>query len=83
LGFGISVLLFAVGALLTWAVGDELGGIALDTVGVTLMIAGGMGAVLAVLVGRMTREREVADRDRDGRPAPLRSPRGDGLPPRP
>jgi hypothetical protein len=45
---GASLFLIAVGAILNFAVTAELAGIELQTVGVILMIIGGLGLVLGL-----------------------------------
>lgn len=47
--FGTSIFLFALGAILTYAVTATVEGIALDTVGVILMIVGAIGFVISAL----------------------------------
>ncbi|MDQ6797942.1 MAG: DUF6458 family protein [Actinomycetota bacterium] len=49
MGIGISVFLIAVGAILTFAVNVAVQGIDLATVGVILMIAGGIGLLWSLL----------------------------------
>ncbi len=49
MGLSVSILLFAIGAILTWAVNVEVSGIDLNAVGVILMIVGIVG-FLASLV---------------------------------
>ncbi|MGE0877474.1 MAG: DUF6458 family protein [Acidimicrobiia bacterium] len=49
MGFGISLLLIAAGAVLTFAVDATLSGLDINTVGIILMIVGGVG-LLASLV---------------------------------
>ena len=49
MGIGASVLLLAVGAIMTFALDVTTEGINLDTVGVILMIAGGLGLVISLL----------------------------------
>jgi len=49
MGIGISVFLIAVGAILTFAVHVAVQGIDLGTVGVILMIAGGIGLLWSLL----------------------------------
>jgi hypothetical protein len=49
-GIGVSMFLIAVGAILTFAVEKEAEGIDLNTVGVILMIIGGIGLVLSLLM---------------------------------
>lgn len=65
----LSVLLIAVGAILTFALERDAEGINLDTVGIILMIVGAVGLVASLLRGTMlgfstTRERRVSP---DGR----------------
>ena len=50
MGIGVSVFLFAVGAILTFAVNATVQGIDIATVGVILMIAGALGLIMTVLV---------------------------------
>ncbi len=64
-----SVLLIAVGAVLTFAIEREADGVNIDTLGSILMVVGAIGLVASVLRGSMlgirsTRERRVSD---DGR----------------
>lgn len=51
---GASIFLMALGAILTFAIDDKkIGGVDLGTIGIILMIAGALGAVLGgVLYGR-------------------------------
>ena len=46
----IALGLFAVGALLTWATGEAIGGVDADTIGTISMIAGGAGLLALILV---------------------------------
>jgi hypothetical protein len=48
---GISLFLIAIGAILTFAVTADVAGIALETVGVILLIVGGIGLLLSLLIG--------------------------------
>ena len=50
MGIGVSVFLFAVGAILTFAVNATVSGIDIATVGVILMIAGALGLIMTLLV---------------------------------
>jgi hypothetical protein len=50
MGIGISVFLIAVGAILTFAVHVAVSGVDVGTVGVSLMIAGGIGLLWSLLV---------------------------------
>ena len=62
MGIGVSVFLFAVGAILTFAVDATVSGIDIATVGVILMIAGALGLIMTMFVfGRRGRH------PRDGR----------------
>jgi hypothetical protein len=49
MGVGVSLLLVAVGAILTWAVSAETSGVDLNTVGVILMIVGAAGLLLSLV----------------------------------
>lgn len=71
MGIGISIVLVAVGAILTFALERDAEGINLDTVGIILMIVGSVGLVVSMLFwssfgpysserrGTVVREREV------------------------
>ena len=47
---GVSLFLIAVGAILNFAVSKTVDGLALDTVGVILMIVGACGLVISLVV---------------------------------
>src|SRR6185295_16730499 len=49
MGVGVSLLLIAAGAILTWAVSAETSGIDLNTVGVILMVVGAVGLLLSLV----------------------------------
>jgi hypothetical protein len=49
MGIGVSLLLIAVGAVLTWAVTATTSGIDVNTVGVILMVVGAVGLLLSLL----------------------------------
>lgn len=61
MGIGISVFLLAVGAILTFAVSATVSGVDLDTVGIVLMVVGGVGLLAALLFASSMpwRDREV------------------------
>ncbi len=62
MGIGISVLLLAVGAILTFAVHYTLSGVSIQVVGVILMIAGVIGLITTMAVlGPRRRQRVVQD----------------------
>ena len=70
MGVGVSLLLIAAGAILTWAVSAEASGIDLNTVGVILMVVGAVGLVLSLVFwsswgGFGSTHRETIVRDRD------------------
>ncbi|HEY1316346.1 MAG TPA: DUF6458 family protein [Gaiella sp.] len=49
MGVGVSLLLIAAGAILTWAVSAEASGVDLNTVGVILMVVGAVGLLLSLV----------------------------------
>ena len=49
MGIGVSLLLIAAGAILTWAVNAEVSGIDLQTVGIILMVVGAVGGVISLI----------------------------------
>jgi hypothetical protein len=49
-GIGVSLILIAVGAILTWAVSAEVSGIDIQVVGVILLIVGAIGALLSFII---------------------------------
>ena len=51
MGIGVSVFLIAIGAILAFAVHVTTSGIDLSTIGVILMIVGGIGLLTALIVG--------------------------------
>lgn len=73
-GLGISIFLFAIGAILAFAVTAQAEGFDVNTVGMILMIVGGIGFFASMLFwapwapyGRdrsVVRDREVIERDR-------------------
>ncbi|HEX2574854.1 MAG TPA: DUF6458 family protein [Aquihabitans sp.] len=58
--FGVSIFLGAVGAILRYAVADQIEDVDLRMIGLILMIAGAVGLALG-LVQLMTRRRVVTD----------------------
>jgi hypothetical protein len=69
MGIGVSLFLLAVGAILAFAVDVTTEGVNLDTIGVILMVVGGIGVLLFLTVWGswgadrrdrvVTREREI------------------------
>jgi hypothetical protein len=49
MGFGVSLFLIAVGAILVWGVTSDIAGIDEDAIGVILMVVGGAGLLLSML----------------------------------
>ena len=61
MGIGTSIFLIALGAILTFAVTASVSGVELATVGIILMVVGGLGLLLSLLVlGRADRGAVVA-----------------------
>lgn len=50
MGIGASVFLIAIGAILTWAVNVTVSGLDLSTIGVILMVVGGIGLVTSLII---------------------------------
>ena len=69
MGIGVSLFLLAVGAILTWAVDVSTQGFNLNTMGVILMIVGGVGLLLSLFLwgswGPRGREEHVVTRERE------------------
>ena len=49
MGIGVSLILIAVGAVLTWAVDATVSGVDINAIGVILMIVGAVGLLLSML----------------------------------
>ena len=49
MGISLSILLVAIGAILTWAVSAEVSGVDLTAVGVILMVVGILGLLLSLV----------------------------------
>ncbi len=69
MGIGVGLFLLAVGAILTFAVEVDAQGFNLNTVGIILMIVGGLGLLLSMLFwgdrSPFRREERVVVRDRE------------------
>jgi hypothetical protein len=69
MGISVSLVLVAVGAVLTWAVTTTVSGIDINTVGVILMVVGLAGLVLSLIFwsswGGFASHREVTTVRRD------------------
>jgi hypothetical protein len=57
-GFGGSLFLIAVGAVLAFAVTVEAEGFNLNTIGIILMVVGGLGAILTLVAMTSTKKEE-------------------------
>ena len=49
MGVGVSILLIAAGAILTWAVTATVSGVSIQTVGVILLVVGIVGLVVSMI----------------------------------
>ena len=49
MGIGVSLLLVAAGAILTWAVNATVSGLNIHTIGVILMVVGAVGLALSMV----------------------------------
>ena len=49
MGVGVSLILIAAGAILTWAVNATVSGVDINTIGVILMVVGAIGLVLSLM----------------------------------
>jgi len=49
MGIGVSLILVAVGAILTWAVNATVSGVDINTVGVILMVVGAIGLLISLM----------------------------------
>jgi hypothetical protein len=66
MGIGVSIFLLAVGAILTFAIEVNTEGANLDTIGIILMVIGGIGLLAALVLmdsGPWRRREVVEDRD--------------------
>ncbi|MBA3717706.1 MAG: hypothetical protein H0W87_05725 [Actinobacteria bacterium] len=79
MGFVVSLLIIAVGAILTWGVTDTSKSINLDVIGLVLMLVGAIGFILTMFFweswwgpGYFRRTRYAAGTGYDYAPAPWR-----------
>lgn len=49
MGIGVSLILIAIGAILTWAVEKSVSGIDINTVGIILMVVGAVGLLISLV----------------------------------
>ena len=57
MGYGVSIFLLAVGAILTWAVNVSVEGLDLEVIGVILMVVGAIGLLFSLLFWSSISER--------------------------
>jgi beta-lactamase regulating signal transducer with metallopeptidase domain len=50
MGIGVSLILIAAGAILTWAVDATVSGLEISTVGVILMVVGIVGLLISLII---------------------------------
>lgn len=60
MGYGLSIILLAAGAVLTWAVDATVEGLDLQVVGVILMVVGAVGLMTTLLYWSVLSERRAA-----------------------
>ena len=69
MGIGVSLLLLAIGAILTFAVEVSADGFNINTIGVILMVVGGIGLLFSLFfwgsLGANRREDRVVTRERE------------------
>jgi hypothetical protein len=69
MGIGVSIVLLAAGAILAFAVNVTAEGVELDTIGVILMVVGGIGLLFSLLFwssfSPYRREERVVTRERE------------------
>lgn len=69
MGIGVSLLLLAIGAILTFAVNVSTNGFNIHTIGVILMVVGGIGLLFSLFFwgswGPHRREDRVVTRERE------------------
>ena len=49
MGIGVSLILIAAGAILTWAINASVSGVDINAIGVILMIVGAVGLLLSLM----------------------------------
>ncbi len=64
MGIGVSILLLAAGAILAFATSVTVSGIDLATVGIILMIVGGIGLVVSLIMFAPRRQRTAVVQER-------------------
>ena len=64
MGIGTSIVLIAIGAILKFAVTTSVSGVSLSTIGVILMVIGGIGLIASFIWAAEARRRGPAVDDR-------------------
>ena len=69
MGIGVSIFLLAVGAILAFAVDVTTNGVNIDTIGVILMIVGGVGLLFSLIfwssLSPRNRQETIVTRERE------------------
>jgi hypothetical protein len=74
MGIGASILLIAIGAILTFALNVQVGWLDLDVVGWVMMLAGAIGLIFTTMIWGPRRRRAVVTRDTVDSADPLDRP---------
>jgi hypothetical protein len=61
-----ALVIFAIGAILKWAITADISGVDLQMIGLILMIIGAVGFVVALITTLMRRRTDVISRTDDG-----------------
>jgi len=61
-----ALVIFAIGAILKWAITADVSGVDLQMIGLILMIIGAVGFVIALITTLMRRRTDVISRTDDG-----------------
>jgi len=70
MGLGGSLILIAIGAILRWAISASTSGVNIHTVGLILLIVGGIGFVISLLWMAFYADRSTRATYRDGSHGP-------------
>ena len=65
--YGASIFLIAIGAILRYAVTDDISGVDLSTIGLILMIAGGLALLITLFLTLSSRAPDRPGREAEGR----------------
>ncbi|MGB3257417.1 MAG: DUF6458 family protein [Ornithinimicrobium sp.] len=70
MGLGLGIFLMAVGAVLYFAVDATVSGVDIDTMGLILMVAGGLTLILGLIMNAQRSNTTVTQRRQDDRRGP-------------